>query len=348
MKAYSLQEIANLVGGTIEHAPPAMVFLKGVAGLDNSQPQYLSFLAQASYESQAYTTQAGALLVAKDFLPQQKIPCPLIRVKHVYEALCLFLKVLQQDQRQPKVGTETPAYMGKNCHLGQNIYRGAFSYIGNNVHIGDYAQIYPHVYIGDNAKIGEGSILYAGARIYEGVQIGKDCVIHAGAVLGSDGFGYVHTAEGTHRPIPQIGQLVLEDDVHIGANTTIDRATFDKTLIAKGVRLDNLIQIGHNVYIGEHSIMAAQAGVAGSTKIGSHCVVAGQVGFAGHLYIAPHTCAMAQAGVTKSIEKERSTVVGAPAMPPRSFMSWVQAPKRLEALEKRLSMLEDTTEPSAK
>ena len=340
MRSYSLDAVAELVGGVVENAPQSGISIKGVADIGNSQAHHLSFLAHTSYEPLAYNTSAGALLVAQAFKPKKNIPSALIRVPDVYEALRCFLEVLQKESEQPKTGTETPTYLGKNCQIGSHVYRGAFSYIGNNVEIGNNVQIYPHTYIGHNVRIGSGSILYAGVRVYAGVEIGERCIIQSGAVLGSEGFGYAQTPKGTYKSIPQIGKLVLADDVHIGANTTIDRATFDKTHIETGVRLDNLIQIGHNVQIGKHTAMAAQVGVSGSTRVGPYCTVGGQAGFTGHLQIPARTRVSAQAGVHKSIESDSCTVVGSPAVDPRTFMRSLQTPRRIDKLEDRLEIIE--------
>ena len=340
MKSYTLEEVAKLVDGRIKTSNKSKEPLRGLSDIRSSEPYHLTFCAKKAYEEYIYTTGAGAVLVSDDFSPQKRISCALIRVSHVYEALRLFLESLDGEPYLHKTGTEEPSYLGKDCQLGQDIYRGAFSYIGDKVHIGERVQIYPHVYIGDNVRIGSDSKIYAGAYIHSGVQIGKKCVIKSAAVLGSNGFGYAHAPDGSQKYIPQIGQLIIEDDVHIGANSSIDRATFGTTRIETGVRIDNQVTIGHNAEVGAHTIMCGQSGLAGSVSVGPYCAIGGQAGVKDNIRIAKHTTIGGQSGVGKSIEKTHTFVIGSPATDIKSFMSRINGLNRLEYLERRLKELE--------
>jgi UDP-3-O-[3-hydroxymyristoyl] glucosamine N-acyltransferase len=243
-----------------------------------------------------------------------------------------------------KVGVEQPAYIGENSQAGKNIYRGAFSYVGNNVRIGDNVKIYPHVFIGDNSVIGNDTILHPNVKIYAGTSIGNNCVVHAGAVIGSDGFGFAPQEDGSYKTIPQLGHVLVEDNVTIGANTVIDCATMfgDYTVIRKGVKLDNLIQIAHNVEIGKNTVIAAQAGISGSTKIGENVMIAGQVGIAGHLEIANKTQIGAQAGISKSVKEEGHQILGYPAFNIKEYFRSYAVFKRLPELNDRIRELEKT------
>jgi UDP-3-O-[3-hydroxymyristoyl] glucosamine N-acyltransferase len=241
-----------------------------------------------------------------------------------------------------KAGVEQPCYAGENFSAGENIYRGAFSYIGNNVTVGNNVKIYPHVYVGDDVIIGDNTILHPNVKLYSGTKIGSNCVIHAGTVIGSDGFGFAPQDDGTYKTIPQLGNVIIEDHVAIGANTVIDCATLsgDSTIIRKGVKLDNLIQIAHNVEVGQNTVIAAQTGISGSTKVGENCMLAGQVGVSGHIVIANKTGIGAQAGILKSITKEGQQIIGSPAFDVKEYYRAYAVFKQLPDLNYRLRELE--------
>lgn len=341
-KSYSIQAIADLVKGTLTHAHAQKEpLIKGVADIRTSKPHHLSFCAKATYESYIYTTSATAVLVHKSFKATREVPTALIYVDQVYDALRIFLEDLDQPPYPQKTGTEEPNHLGQNTKIGTDVYRGAFSYIGDNVDIGDRVQIYPHVYIGDNVRIGSDSTIYAGAYIHSGVEIGQRCVIQSAAVLGSNGFGYVRAEDGSYKYIPQIGKLILEDDVHIGSSSILDRGTFGNTVVETGVRLDSQVGIAHNSKVGAHTIMCGHVGVAGSVTIGPYCVMGGQVGIADNLQIAAHTSVAAQSGVTKNVTKEHTKLIGTPAMDRRSLVSRIFALSQIPHLEKRLKKVED-------
>ncbi|WP_423130321.1 UDP-3-O-(3-hydroxymyristoyl)glucosamine N-acyltransferase [Gaoshiqia sp. Z1-71] len=302
--------IADFLNGTVEG--DEHVSVSNVSKIEDGTPGTLAFLANPKYEKYIYQTKASIVLVRKDFVAEQPVPCTLIRVDDPYQAMASLLELYQQTKTQ-KQGIEQPSFIDPSATVGQKIYLGAFAYIGSNSRIGDQVKIYPQVFIGQNVKIGDNTIIYAGAKIYDDTVIGSNCIIHAGAVIGSDGFGFAPTEDGSFKKIQQVGNVILEDDVEVGANTTIDCSTMGSTIIRKGVKLDNLIQIGHNCEIGENTVMAALTGIAGSTKVGKNCMFAGQVGIAGHLVIGDNVKIGAMAGVSNNI-KAGKTVLGAPAM----------------------------------
>jgi len=269
-----------------------------------------------------------------------KSTCTLIRVEDAYGSFARLLEIYYQS-RQNKKGIEQPSYIAENAVVGDHIYRGAFSYIGSNCQIGQHVKIYPQVYVGDNVRIGDYTIIYAGAKLYANTVIGNHCVIHAGVVLGSDGFGFAPQPDGTYKPIPQVGNVILEDYVHVGANTTIDCATMGSTIIRQGVKLDNLIQIAHNVEVGKNTVIAAQSGISGSTKVGENCVIAGQVGLVGHITLANRTSIGAQSGVSKSVKTPGTALSGSPAFDYKENLRSLVVFKKLPQLEKRLDELEE-------
>jgi UDP-3-O-[3-hydroxymyristoyl] glucosamine N-acyltransferase len=342
---FTLQTIAQLVGGTVEGNPDLEVWQ--LAKIDEpSNEGSIGFFANPKYEPYVYTTNVTALLIAKDFVPKKEISATLIRVDNPYTAFTVLLEtysqMMQQQQLQAKKGIEQPSFVGEGVQQGQNVYVGAFAYVGKGVSLGNNVKIFPHSYIGDNVQLGDDTIVYAGAKIYENTVVGKQCTIHAGAVVGSEGFGFSPQADGTYRNIPQLGRVILEDNVSIGANTTIDRATIGETIISEGTKLDNLIQIGHNVVIGKHTVIAAQTGIAGSTKVGDYVMIGGQVGIAGHTHIPNKTKIGAQAGVGNIPQVEGQTLLGSPAFDvkqyTKSHVVFKQLPqllKRIEALEKK-------------
>lgn len=305
---FKAKDIAALLQGTVEGNPDAVV--NNVSKIEEGKPGTLAFLANPKYEQYIYTTQASVVLVNKTFVPAQACTCTLIRVESAYDAIATLLQMYESMRPKPS-GIEQPTYIHETATIGENPYIGAFAYIGKNVKLGKNVKIYPQSYIGDGVSIGDDSTIYAGVKIYQGCTIGKSCIIHAGAVIGADGFGFA--PEGDHyKKIPQIGNVVLEDNVEIGANTCIDRATMGSTFIRKGVKLDNLIQIAHNVVVGSNTVIAAQTGVAGTTKIGENCTLGGQVGIVGHLQIGAGTQIAAQSGISSDVP-EKSILRGSPA-----------------------------------
>ncbi|MCS6979994.1 MAG: UDP-3-O-(3-hydroxymyristoyl)glucosamine N-acyltransferase [Flavobacteriales bacterium] len=331
----TVAELARILGGKVEGAGDRPV--ETLSKIEEAGPKSLSFLANPKYEEFLYTTQAAAVLVERDFAPRKPVTASLIRVANPYEA---FIQVLKQIHTPPqRLGIESPCHVGKCVHLGQQVYVGAFSYIGDHSHIGDKVKIYPQVYIGEHVKIGEGTIIYPGVRILDYCEVGRHCIIHANAVIGSDGFGFAPQKDDQYVKIPQVGNVVLEDDVEVGANTTIDRATLGSTVIRRGVKLDNLIQVAHNVEIGEHTVVAAQSGIAGSTRVGRRCSVGGQVGIIGHLTIADDVKIAAQSGVGKSITKPGSVVQGSPAFCINDYRKCYVLFRKLPELQARLENL---------
>ena len=313
---FSAQQIASVLGGTVEGDPEVKV--NNFSKIEEGKPGTLTFLANPKYEHYIYSTKASIVLVNNDFIPTEQIPATLIRVENAYAALAILLNMVEQHKQKQQTGIDSSAFIAPSASVGENCYIGHFAYVGKNTTIGKNCRIYPQAYIGDDVTIGDNCIIYPHVTIYDGCVIGNNNILHAGSVIGSDGFGFAPEGD-LYKKIPQLGNVVLEDDVEIGANTTIDRAVMDSTIIHKGVKLDNLVQIAHNVEVGENTVMAAQVGVAGSTKIGKHCMFGGQVGLAGHIKITDHVNFGAQSGVISDI-KEPTTVLGAPAIQAKAFM----------------------------
>lgn len=335
---FPIKEIASLLKGEIIGSKD--VIIENLSSLDNASKGCISFLSNPKYENQIYETKASAVIVKEDFEPTREIRTTLIKVKDPYLSFSLLLEEYDKLVSYEKEGVEEPSYIGMGSTTGERVYRGAFSYIGGNVTIGNNVKIFPHVYIGDGVQIGNDTILQAGVKVYANVKIGANCHIHAGAVIGSDGFGFAPQKDGTYKKIPQLGNVILEDNVDIGANTVIDCATLESTIIKKGAKLDNLIQIAHNVVIGENTVIAGQTGISGSTKIGKNCVLAGQVGIAGHVDIADKVTIGAQAGITKSITKEGQILLGSPAIYVGDFRRSITIFKKLPELQDKLLTLE--------
>ncbi|UOQ77033.1 UDP-3-O-(3-hydroxymyristoyl)glucosamine N-acyltransferase [Hymenobacter sp. 5516J-16] len=341
---FTVGQIAEVLRGAVEG--DAAQQINRLAKIEEAQAGALSFLANPKYEPYLYTTAASAVIVSRTLELRQPTTAALIRVDDPYTSFTTLLEFYQQATRTGKRGVEEPAYLAASSTIGENHYRGAFSYIGENCEIGRDVVIFPHVFIGDRCKIGDGTILYAGAKIYAETVIGARCTVHAGAVIGSDGFGFAPQPDGSYRTIPQIGNVVLEDNVSVGANATIDCATMGSTIIREGAKIDNLVQIAHNVEIGRHTVVAAQTGISGSTKIGDFCVLAGQAGIAGHLSLANRTTVTAQSGVGKSIKEEGILLQGSPAFNLRDSLRANAVFRHLPDLERRLTQLERRrTEP---
>ena len=296
---FSAQHIANLLNGTI--AGNADIEVSGFSKIEEGKPGTLTFLANPKYESCIYSTEADIVLVNNDFTPTETIRATLIKVPDAYVALAMLLNMVEQTKTK-KTGIDSTAFIASTAGIGENCYIGNMAYIGEHTVVGNHCLIYPHTYIGNHVTIGAHTIIYPHATVYDDCIVGKHCIIHAGTVVGSDGFGFAPEGD-TYRKIPQLGNVVLEDEVEIGANTTIDRAVMGSTIIRQGVKLDNLIQIGHNVEVGKNTVMAAQTGVAGSTKVGSNCMFGGQVGITGHLKISDGVKIASQSGVMRNVEQ---------------------------------------------
>ncbi len=337
---FSISQIAAMLGGEVTGDGSDKISM--LAKIQDAKKGQVAFLSNPKYEQFIYTTNASAVIVKKDFQAKKSISCALILVDDPYSSFTTLLEHYHKLISFQKIGIEHPSFIGDNSITGPNIYRGAFSYIGSNVKIGDNVKIYPQVFIGDNTTIGDNTILHPNVKLYAGTQVGANCVIHAGTVIGSDGFGFAPQEDGTYKTIPQLGNVLIEDNVTIGANTTIDCATLfgDSTIIHKGVKMDNLIQVAHNVEIGKNTVIAAQTGISGSTKIGENCVIAGQVGIAGHLVIANNTSVGAQAGIGKSLTEEGQRLLGTPVIDVKSFFRSYAVFKQLPDLSYRLRQIE--------
>lgn len=308
---FKATDIATFLNGDI--VGDGDIRVSNVSKIEEGKPGTLAFLANKKYENFIYTTKASVVLVNKSFIPREEIKATLIKVDDAYEAFASLLDLYVQSKADSKQGIEQPSYISDKANVGDDLYLGAFAYIGKNANIGNNVKIFPQAYIGDNVTIGDDCTIYAGAKIYDDCTIGNRCIIHAGAVVGSDGFGFAPQKDGSYKKVHQIGNTVLEDDVEIGANTTIDCGTMGSTLIHKGVKIDNLVQVAHNVEIGEHSVFAAHTGIAGSAKIGNNCMFGGQVGVAGHITVGNNVLVGAQAGINSSV-KDNEKLLGSPAI----------------------------------
>lgn len=337
----SAKELAALLEGSIEGNPDALVNRPGK--IEEGQAGEITFLGNDKYEPFIYTTQASVVLVNKDFSPRQAIQATLIRVENVYAALAFLLDKFgaQTAARTAGEGISPQASIHPEAQIGQGVSIGPFAVVEAGASIGDGAKIGAQVFVGQGAAVGEESVLYPGVRILHDCRVGARCILHANAVVGSDGFGFAPQPDGTYKKIAQIGNVVIEDDVEIGAGTTIDRASLGSTILRKGVKLDNLIQVAHNVEIGENTVIAAQVGIAGSTKIGRNCRIAGQVGFIGHVTIADNTSIQAQSGVAQNVTESGTIICGYPAFAYRDYIRSHAVFKRLPELDKKIKQLED-------
>lgn len=336
---FTAGQIAGILEGEVEGNPEIAVHK--LAKIEEGESGSLTFLANPKYTSHIYTTRASVTIVNKDFVPEQEITTTIIKVEDAYES---FSKILEyyNEVKNIKTGIESPTYIAESAKYGTDFYLGAFSYLGSTVSIGNNVKIYPNVYVGDNVSIGDNVMIFAGAKIYSETIIGDNCVVHSGAIIGADGFGYAPNKDGEFTRIPQTGNVVLEDNVDVGAGTTIDRATLGATILRKGVKLDNQIQIAHNVEIGEHTVIAAQTGIAGSTKIGKRCMIGGQVGIVGHITIGDNVKIQAQSGIGRNV-KDDEVLQGSPALTygdyNKSYVHFKNLPKtinKLNELEKRI------------
>jgi len=335
---FSAAQIALIINGRIEGDADAKVTSFGK--IEEAQNGQLAFLANPKYEDFLYSTKASIIIINESNQLKQPLSATLIRVPDAYSAFATLLDKYQQIKTQQLTGIQQPVYLDQSVRMGENVFIGAFAYLGENVVIGDGVKIFPNAYLGNNVSIGDHTIIHPGVMIYHECIVGRNVVIHSGSVIGSDGFGYAPQSDGTLKKVPQIGNVVIEDGVEIGANTTIDRATIGSTLIMPGAKLDNLVQIAHNVEIGNNSVIAAQTGVSGSTKIGKNVMIGGQAGIVGHLFIADGSKINAQSGVSKSIKTPNSAVTGSPAYEYTSALRSQAVSRHLPELEKRVKELE--------
>jgi UDP-3-O-[3-hydroxymyristoyl] glucosamine N-acyltransferase len=336
---FTVSQIAAMLGGEVKGNGSEKINM--LAKIQDAKGGQIAFLSNPKYEQYIYTTQATAVIVKKDFVAKKEVMSTLILVEDPYISFTTLLEEYHKMISFQKSGVEQPSFIGQNSTTGVNIFRGAFSYIGAGVTIGDNVKIYPHAYVGDNVSIGNNSIIHAGVKIYGDTKIGHNCVIHSGTVIGSDGFGFAPQEDGTYKTIPQLGNVIIENNVTIGANTVIDCATFlgDSTFIRQGVKLDNLIQIAHNVEVGKNTVIAAQTGVSGSTKIGESCVIAGQVGIGGHSELHNNTSVGAQSGVSKT-SREGEKLMGSPAIDLKEYYRAYAVFRNLPNINQRLRELE--------
>ncbi len=336
---FTAKDIAGLVGGTIDGNPEIKV--NRLARIEDGDPEALSFLANPKYYPYIYTTRSSIVLVQSDFIPEQELTCTLIRVDDPYSAFANLLEIYDK-MRKGKTGTSSLSSISQSAKIGSNAYIGDFVVISDNVVIGSDVKIFPHTYIGENVRIGSGTTLNPGVIIYYDCIIGNDCTIHGGSVIGADGFGFAPQSDNNYKKVAQIGNVIIEDNVEIGANTTIDRATIGSTIVRRGVKLDNLIQVAHNVEIGENTVIAAQSGIAGSTKVGKNCMIGGQVAIAGHISIADEVKIGGKSGIAHSITKVGITILGSPALEISKFRRVIAIFNNLDKLFYRIGDLEKT------
>ncbi|HEY1010789.1 MAG: UDP-3-O-(3-hydroxymyristoyl)glucosamine N-acyltransferase [Daejeonella sp.] len=331
-------QIGILLEGTVDGNPDVAV--NQLSKIEDAQKGSLSFLSNTKYEQYLYTSGASIIIVNEDFTPSQAVAATLIRVKNSYSAFSILLEKYDEMIKSNKSGIEQFSYIHPTAKIGKDVYIGSFAYIGPDVKIGDGSKIYPNTYVADNVTIGKGVTLYAGVKVYFNCQIGDKSIIHSGAIIGADGFGFSPDGEGSYRKISQIGNVILEENVEVGSNTAIDRATMGSTIIRKGVKLDNLIQVAHNVEIGANTVIAAQTGISGSTKIGDNCVIGGQAGVVGHITIANGSNIGAKSGINNSIKIENKSWNGVPLAPYRDSLKIQVVMKRLPELEAKVLELE--------
>lgn len=332
-----VKEIANFLEGSIDG--DETIVITHPAKIESATKGSITFLSNPKYESYIYRTQASAVLVSNDFTPSKKVNTTLVKVNDVYSAITKFLQFYEHTFH-PETGISSLAMIHPKAQIGEGITIGDFTSISEGVTIGDGCRIYPQVFIGVGTQIGKNVIIYPGVKIYHDCQIGDNCILQANAVIGSDGFGFAPQADGSYEKIPQVGRVILEDNVEVGANTVIDRATMGATIIERGTKLDNLIQIAHNVTVGKNTVIAAQTGVAGSTRIGNQCQIGGQAGFVGHIEVADQVKVQAQSGVAASIKQAGSKVYGYPALSYQDYLRAYALFRQLPKLEKRIRELE--------
>ncbi len=335
---FTAKAIAEFLGGDIEG--DSEVKVSTVAKIEEGKPGALSFLSNLKYSKYLYTTSASVVLINSDFILEDKVSATLIRVENAYESFAKLLSLVTAA-KGAKQGVHGKAHVEPSASIDSTAYVGPFAYVGENTDIAKGVQIHPNAYIGNNVKIGENTTIFAGAQVADDCVVGQNCAIHSGAIIGSDGFGFAPQTDGSYQKIPQIGNVILEDNVDVGANTTIDRATMGSTIIRKGVKLDNLIQVAHNVEIGENTVIAAQSGIAGSTKIGKNCMFGGQVGVSGHITIADGIKLSAQTGVSNNLKKPNEVLIGSPAINSRKFSRSFVLFKKLPEIVRELDELKN-------
>jgi len=335
---FSAAQIAMIINGKVEGN--ADIAVTSFGKIEEAREGQLAFLANPKYEKFLYSSNASIIIINEAQELKEPVSATLIKVPDAYSAFAVLLDKYQQIQQQQLKGIQEPAYIDATAKVGDNVFIGAFAYLGEKVIVADGAKIYPNVYLGDNAQVGENSIIHPGVKIYHDCIIGKNVIIHAGAVIGSDGFGFAPQADGNIKKVPQIGNVVIEDNVEIGANTTIDRATIGSTIIKNGAKIDNLVQIAHNVEVGSSTLIAAQAGISGSTKVGNAVVIGGQAGLAGHISIANNMKINGQSGVNRSFKEEGLIISGTNAYEYSKAMRSMAIARNLPELEKRVTELE--------
>ena len=336
---FTAQQIAELVGGTVEGNPKASVHT--IAKIEQAEVGSLSFLANPKYEAFLYTTQASILIVPKDLVLKNPIAASLVRVANPYLAFSELLDTVDRiHNSEALAGVQEDAFVADCATCGEDAYVGAFAYVSENVKLGKNVKIHPQAYIGKNVEIGDNTTIHAGVKVYKNCKIGENCIIHSGTIVGSDGFGFAPQTDGTFKKVPQIGNVIIENNVEIGSNSCIDRATFGSTILKSGVKLDNLIQVAHNVVIEENTVIAAQTGISGSTKIGKNCMVGGQVGFVGHIVVADGSKINAKSGISKNIKEKGKSWNGVPAQEFRASYKTLAHIRRIPQLEKRIKELE--------
>jgi len=333
----SAKELGLLLNGVVEG--DASVEVSGPSKIEEGTEGTISFLAHPKYEQYAYTTKSSILLVPKNFKPEKPLSSTLIRVDNVYDSVAQLLDTFEGDIPQLS-GVSEDAFIHEEALIGKDVSVGSFCVIGKKTIVGKGSTIYPQVFIDENVEVGENVTLYPGVKIFHASKIGNNCVLHANVVIGSDGFGFAPREDGTYKKIPQLGNVILEDNVEIGANTVIDRATMGSTIIRHGAKLDNLIQVAHNVEVGESTVIAAQAGIAGSTKVGKNAMIGGQAGIVGHVEIADGTRVQAQSGINKTIKKEDTAFYGSPALEYNNYLRSYAVFRRLPELQKKINELE--------
>lgn len=335
MKFTALQ-IAEVLQGDVEGNPQVEVYK--LSKIEEGEEGSITFLANPKYKHHIYTTKASVAIVGRNFEAESPLTVTLVRVDDAYSAFSKLLEYYNQIKLN-KSGIESPSFISETAKIGENVYIGAFSYIGENVILGENVKIYPNTYIGDNVSVGDNTTIFAGCKIYSETIIGSNCTLHAGVILGADGFGFAPVQEGFYNKVPQIGNVIIKDYVDIGAGTTIDRATLGSTIINKGVKIDNLVQIAHNVEVSKNTVIAAQTGIAGSTKVGENCMIGGQVGIAGHLTIGNRVKVQAQTGIARNV-KDDEVMQGTPALGYAEYNKAYVIFRKLPALLKKIEELE--------
>lgn len=336
---FTIGQIARLINAKVEGSEKDSV--SNVAKIEEAKAGDIAFLSNPKYEQYLYSTNASAVIVSEKLELKNPVNTTLLRVEDPYTGFTILLEEYNRLMQFAKSGREKPIFIGKKTKIGKNEFIGAFAYIGANCKIGNNVKIHPQVHIGNGCTIADNVILYPGVKIYDGCQIGSNCILQSGVIIGSDGFGFAPQKDGSYKKIPQVGNVILEDNVEIGANTTIDCATMGSTIIREGAKIDNLVQLAHNVEIGKNTVIAAQTGIAGSTKVGENCVFAGQVGIVGHIEIANKTTLASKSGISNNIKEEGKVLLGYPALPIGDFKRSFAVYRKLPELYRQIKELEE-------